>query len=216
MSLAERYKVWLASDDTGASSVYMIQTIHIVENNSECGNLIDEKNRNNYHPLDADDLGRCFRMIQKFPELKQKISQMSDVSYEWQLTIEHWDEMFDLYDRYGQDAYELINRIHRKSLDRIIIVDENDEYYKKDEQGRRQGAYFRTYPSGFIERFNYKDNEKHGVQRTWRDGKPVQIFNCVLGKCEGIEIVFLKDGSIHSLSYFENGNCISSFPGRML
>ncbi len=76
---------WLASDDTGASSLYMASIL--------TGQFIAE----NHYPRDPADFGRCLRLVEAVPELESKIRDMSQHGKEWAVVAANWDEWAELY-----------------------------------------------------------------------------------------------------------------------
>lgn len=48
---------------------------------------------NKHHPHDADDFRRCRMLLEHVPELKPRISEMSDVSPEWAALVRYWDQL---------------------------------------------------------------------------------------------------------------------------
>ncbi|WP_413509976.1 hypothetical protein [Serratia liquefaciens] len=76
---------WLASDDTGASSLYLASVL--------TGEFFAE----NHYPRDPADFGRCLRLVEAVPELECKISDMSQHGKEWAVVTANWDEWAELY-----------------------------------------------------------------------------------------------------------------------
>jgi len=83
---------WLYGTDTGLSSraIFAHMTGHVTANPaSPSGGFA--------HPLDPDDFGRCFRLLEKFPEWRLRIREMASVSYEWSRLASEWDELERLW-----------------------------------------------------------------------------------------------------------------------
>lgn len=76
---------WLASDDTGASSLYMASVL--------TGEFIAE----NHYPRDTADFGRCMRLVAAVPELEVKIREMARHGREWAVVAAHWYEWSEVY-----------------------------------------------------------------------------------------------------------------------
>lgn len=76
---------WLASDDTGMSSMFMAMAL-------TGGHLPD-----NRHPYDAGDFGRCVRMLEAIPEIKPSMDQMANHGPIWAALVSVWGELEDLY-----------------------------------------------------------------------------------------------------------------------
>jgi hypothetical protein len=49
------------------------------------------------HPLDPDDFGRCYRLLEKFPQWKRRLSEVGNLSPQWRRLTEHWTELEELY-----------------------------------------------------------------------------------------------------------------------
>jgi len=75
---------WLASDDTGLSSVFM-------------ASVLGGFSRPYAHPYDPGDFGRCVRLLSAVPEFRPRIADMASASPEWKRLVESWDELERLY-----------------------------------------------------------------------------------------------------------------------
>lgn len=85
-------EAWWNSDDTGTSSKYL------------AGVLSDRRGRGGTclegnHPHDPSDLGRCLRMLDAAPELRENMPMMSDPIHGpvWNALFAHWNELESLY-----------------------------------------------------------------------------------------------------------------------
>jgi hypothetical protein len=84
-----REEQWLRGTDTGVSS----RTIfHIMTGRPS----IDQWGKG--YPLDPDDFGRCYRLLQWFPEWRERMGEMKAVSNEWARLVDAWDELTGLFD----------------------------------------------------------------------------------------------------------------------
>lgn len=83
--LFDRYREWLTSGDVGMSSESLLYR------------LIDGPGDDS-HPHDADDLGRCLRMLKRFPNLYNRLPLAADMSETWAHLIENWPLLVALYD----------------------------------------------------------------------------------------------------------------------
>lgn len=72
---------WFIGDDTGLSSKSIAAHMCGVD----VGKYID------YPPADPADLGRCLRLLELFPEWKQRMPEMASVSKNWAKVIPHWN-----------------------------------------------------------------------------------------------------------------------------
>lgn len=77
---------WLGSDDTGLSSEFMAITL------SERGQ------RRFAEPMDADDFGRCIRMLRVCPDLKKNLPIMKQHGPIWSQIVDYWDRLEQYYD----------------------------------------------------------------------------------------------------------------------
>jgi hypothetical protein len=79
---------WLMSGDTGISSEKILCTME---------GMMPRRNWGSAHPSDPSDLGRCLRLLAKFPTYFARLSVMKAVSPEWKGLIENWAELESLY-----------------------------------------------------------------------------------------------------------------------
>ena len=71
---------WLASDDVGLSSRYVASVLD--------GCFVAEY----AHPHDADDFGRCVRLLVAVPELRERLEKMRSKSVEWSRLVDCWTD----------------------------------------------------------------------------------------------------------------------------
>ncbi len=45
------------------------------------------------YPHDPADLGRCLRVLKKFPEWKPRLKEMAKYGKEWKALIKRWDDL---------------------------------------------------------------------------------------------------------------------------
>lgn len=88
---------WLRSDDTGISSEFM------------AGVLSRKFMREYGHPHDGDDFGRCVRLLEACPELRENLDSIKTFSPEWFALATRWDEFETLYRNGGEGFYEKLN-----------------------------------------------------------------------------------------------------------
>jgi len=92
---------WLLSDDTGISSKNIIRRFL---------NLPIEPFG---WPHDADDFGRCYRMLKICPFIK--ITLMTNVDKIWADLVDKWQELSNLYEKgKGVEIWNCINAIDKK------------------------------------------------------------------------------------------------------
>lgn len=79
---------WLLEDDRGISS----ETILAVMVGETKANMIFDT------PKDSGDFGRCYRMLQHFPEWEERLNEVSDIFSEWEPFFKEWSELKQLYE----------------------------------------------------------------------------------------------------------------------
>lgn len=75
---------WFCSNDTGMSSKCIAAALSGVK---------PEDIRHPGTPSDPADLGRCLRLLERFPEWKPRMAEMATVSKQWAAVIPYWDEV---------------------------------------------------------------------------------------------------------------------------
>jgi hypothetical protein len=99
---------WILGRDTGTSS----KTIWAVMTGSTC--------RDPGRPYDADDFGRCYRLLTLFPGWRVRLSEVTAQFPMWTPLVEAWDDLTALYE--GGKFRELYDRI-RSMEDEIMRLD---------------------------------------------------------------------------------------------
>lgn len=74
---------WLSSDDTGMSSLFLASKL-APEQVSEQEYAI---------PHDPSDFGRCIKLLEAEPALRDRLAIMRSVSNQWSQLVERWDEI---------------------------------------------------------------------------------------------------------------------------
>jgi len=109
---------WLSGRDTGTSSC----TIYSVMQNTGMGHYDV--------PHDPDDFGRCYRLLQLFPEWRKRLPEMLPRFPEWKGMIDRWDELTALYEeelnrttatRYAPKLYALMQKLRAETAGRTMI-----------------------------------------------------------------------------------------------
>lgn len=80
---------WLKSGDTGMSSKTIYFVLHPNSTHVEWPSV----------PYDPDDFGRCYRLLQKFPEWAARLSEVAVRYPEWTPMVREWAKMTALYER---------------------------------------------------------------------------------------------------------------------
>jgi hypothetical protein len=75
---------WLASDDTGMSSKFMAAVLGGIGGKYA-------------HPWDADDFGRCVRLLDAVPEFRERIAMMRTHGKKWSNLLETWEQCENAY-----------------------------------------------------------------------------------------------------------------------
>jgi hypothetical protein len=76
---------WLNSDDVGLSSRYMAAVLS--------GRFFAE----NHYPRDADDFGRCVRLLDAVPGFRDRLPEMHEHGAEWSRLVRYWNKAEDRY-----------------------------------------------------------------------------------------------------------------------
>ncbi|MDP3909346.1 MAG: hypothetical protein Q8Q14_03060 [Gemmatimonadales bacterium] len=85
---------WLAGGDTGLSSLALVA--HLAGGEMRAVARARGGGIGSY-PHDGDDLGRCLRLLDVAPELRERLPSMAGVSPAWAALVSRWDEMEALY-----------------------------------------------------------------------------------------------------------------------
>jgi len=79
--------VWLPSDRTGLSSIWMAKTL-----TGYCGPPAKYA-----YPHDPSDFNRCLGLLNACPELRERLPEMADTGPEWAALVANWDELEALF-----------------------------------------------------------------------------------------------------------------------
>jgi hypothetical protein len=74
---------WLATGETGISSEAIA---------FKMAGIADKRTWST-HPGDPDDFKRCLKLVNRIPEIRQRLDEMRSLSTEWNALIEHWKEI---------------------------------------------------------------------------------------------------------------------------
>lgn len=78
---------WIVSGDTGISSVTMWAALMGVPYTSYDGTRADN------YPHDADDFGRCYRLVKSCGITKEELRKVADVYPYWKPIIDNWEHL---------------------------------------------------------------------------------------------------------------------------
>ncbi len=90
---------WILSDDTGISS----KTIWSV--------MMHAQVSRSDTPSAPSDFGRCYRLLQKFPEWRDRMDEVSNLYPEWGPMVDRWDEMTEIYEDEMPKLYKLMQEL---------------------------------------------------------------------------------------------------------
>jgi hypothetical protein len=85
MSETKEAMRWLQTRDSGISSEAIMQT------------MLGAPASPGTYPSDAEDLGRCIRLLDRIPAWRERLPEMAQVGYVWASLVEHWCELETLY-----------------------------------------------------------------------------------------------------------------------
>lgn len=87
---------WLTGNDTGVSSKYMASV-------ALAGSVIKSR-WGDTTPWDATDLGRCVRLIEKAPTVRNCFPVLRQASPVWAAYVDNWDELTMLWHHCDYDV----------------------------------------------------------------------------------------------------------------
>lgn len=93
-----RPEEWIISRDTGISSKTIWAVMMGLEYHDPCT------------PSDPEDFGRCFRLLQNFPQWKKRLNEVSAKHPKWKSLIENWNKLEKLFIKEGSE--DSSNRNH--------------------------------------------------------------------------------------------------------
>ncbi len=91
MEVKESEFEWLKSRDTGISSLTIFEVMTGI--NLRPGILIHPD-----LPYDPSDFGRCYRLLNKFPEWRVRLPEVAKLYPTWSGLIDNWAELTTLYE----------------------------------------------------------------------------------------------------------------------
>lgn len=75
-------QAWLMSDDTGSSSLWIARFL---------GG--GPPSQSYAYPHDADDFGRCYRLLKAVPEFRERLPELATSGEEWAALVANWIEL---------------------------------------------------------------------------------------------------------------------------
>jgi hypothetical protein len=98
----EWYK-WYRGDDSGVSSETIFQVMTGISV------------RWTGTPMDSDDFGRCFRLLEKFPHWRDRLDEVAAQFPEWKGLVDNWSKLEFLYKREKHnEVYEFIKACYEQ------------------------------------------------------------------------------------------------------
>jgi hypothetical protein len=77
--------VWFAGDDVGLSSKALALFMIGIPAKTD-------------HPWDPEDLGRCLRLLESFPEWEERVPEMATLSKSWAKLVTRWDDLVQSFE----------------------------------------------------------------------------------------------------------------------
>lgn len=137
---------WIVGEDTGLSS----KTIWSV--------MMDVEFKMSACPSDPADFGRCYRLLQNFPEWRARLHEVSERHSHWKTLVDLWSECERIYERdiktgSSTELAELLRNPH--------------EYYSKhivtDSKRTLRYEFEKTCPN-FSKNYNEKEDMYSGYE----------------------------------------------------
>lgn len=105
---------WIMGRDTGTSSktIFAVMMGELTERETQCGGTYGV-------PHDQDDFGRCYRLLELFPDWKKRIGEMAHFLPAWVPYVREWDRLTALHKashgKWSQEFHDFIDRIEEES-----------------------------------------------------------------------------------------------------
>ena len=100
---------WKATDDTGISSEAIASVMLGLP-----PKIVNKKFHGYNYPHDADDFGRCYRLLEAVPGIKDRLGLMKSLNGVWAKLVNHWDTLTRLYEtRQFRQLYELLQKLEQ-------------------------------------------------------------------------------------------------------
>lgn len=101
---------WLLSGDTGSSSKVICAVM--------TGSQIGDKHWSDNTPRDADDFGRCHRLLLHFPEWRARLQEVAAKFPCWTGLVREWANLEEMYRREAdwKAMYELMGKLRDEGM----------------------------------------------------------------------------------------------------
>ena len=96
---------WISSGDTGESSKEIWRVLMGLSVRKP-GNI----------PMDSGDFGRCYRLIKKVPEWKDRLGEVAIALPIWGPLIREWDKLEKAYETDKGKCYDLISALREECM----------------------------------------------------------------------------------------------------
>ena len=123
---------WIISGDTGVSS----KTIWAVMMNA----IPDKPGHFDFDvPHDPADFGRCYRLLEAFPEWKNKLHKVSEKFINWKPLIENWEKLTALFEKESlnnrcPELYALMQKLNDEGKRLDGWIETSPGCWKKEKQ----------------------------------------------------------------------------------
>ena len=194
-NVAERAKAWLADESgVGLSS----RTIHDVMTGGRSSGCCPLPHHRANAPHDADDFGRCARLLELIPEWVPRLGEVANVCLPFRRLVRCWPELTLLYERGDTAMLSVIIRDLRSRDDLPIRMTVKREWELIDAgDGDRKRAAEHTLPPG-----------THNMERIRNplgyDGCWLVLKGTRLGASEGFWRQFSSDCDAEFLVTFDD------------
>ncbi len=119
---------WITGEDTGLSS----KTIFEVMTSAQPS---PQRSWIGFYPLDPDDFGRCYRLLQRIPEWRERLPEVAARYPDWCGLVDAWDELTALYEQEvgtGADVRAHRGKMARRLYARMKEIEEQTRRHKRE------------------------------------------------------------------------------------
>jgi hypothetical protein len=132
--ISEALDAWLHGSDRGISSNTIVE--HLTGFPALGGGAPS-------YPHDADDLGRCVRLLIACPELRARVLEMRTCSPVWAAMVDRWDELIAVYLEEVKDPSEGTCRtdvLLREIIDPLYEAEQARDQARMEKQLKETGV----------------------------------------------------------------------------
>lgn len=84
---------WYENGERGVSAETLLANFITVQGNLAAMKIKKRPRSEWGHPHDPSDFGRCHKLLEALPELREHLDQMKDVSRVWSNLVDNWDKL---------------------------------------------------------------------------------------------------------------------------